>query len=113
MAGLHSFLIVRDGMLVVEEYFDGWRADELHMQQSVSKSFTSALVGIAIERNDFKGVDETVLGFYPADMDIKYLDDRMHILNFYCVKNEATKDDETEDFIRYSELRDDLVITKT
>ena len=78
--GLHSFLIVRDGMLVVEEYFDGWRANELHMQQSVTKSFTSALVGIAIERGDFSGVDETVLGFFPEDLDIKHVDDRKRAL---------------------------------
>ena len=34
------------------------------------------------------------------------LDDRMGILNFYCVKNSATKEDETSDFKRYCELRD-------
>ncbi|WP_298676419.1 hypothetical protein [uncultured Megasphaera sp.] len=37
---------------------------------------------------------------------LKYLDDEMPILNFYCVQNEAAKDDETEDFKRYCELRD-------
>lgn len=37
---------------------------------------------------------------------LKYLDDRMGILNFYCVANEAAKSDETEDFKRYCELRD-------
>jgi len=37
---------------------------------------------------------------------LKRLDDYLEILNFYCVKNEATKPDETEDFIRYCELRD-------
>lgn len=37
---------------------------------------------------------------------LKYLDNRMNILNFYCVKNEATKKEEKEDFIRYCELRD-------
>jgi len=37
---------------------------------------------------------------------IEYLDDRMKIINFYCVKNEATKDDETDSFNRYCELRD-------
>ncbi len=37
---------------------------------------------------------------------LKYLDNRMSLLNFYCVKNEATKPDETEDFIKYCELRD-------
>ncbi len=34
------------------------------------------------------------------------LDDEMNFLNFYCVKNEATKSDETTDFDRYCELRD-------
>ena len=34
------------------------------------------------------------------------LDDRFEILNFYVVKNAATKDDETDDFKRYRELRD-------
>ena len=37
---------------------------------------------------------------------LKYLDDKIDIANFYCVANEATKDDETEDFKRYCELRD-------
>lgn len=35
------------------------------------------------------------------------LDDDMNLLNFYCVENEATKPDETTDFDRYCELRDD------
>ncbi len=35
-----------------------------------------------------------------------YLDDRMEILNFYCVKNAATKETETSDFKRYCQLRD-------
>lgn len=34
------------------------------------------------------------------------LDDVMNILNFYCVANETTKSDETDDFDRYCELRD-------
>ena len=37
---------------------------------------------------------------------LKYLDEQIGIRNFYCVKNEATKSEETEDFIRYCELRD-------
>ena len=32
---------------------------------------------------------------------------RFGILNFYCVKNEATKTDETDDFKEYKKLRDD------
>ncbi|TKD66454.1 hypothetical protein [Pseudalkalibacillus hwajinpoensis] len=37
---------------------------------------------------------------------ITYLDERMGIGNFYCVKNEATKKDPSKDFIKYCELRD-------
>lgn len=37
---------------------------------------------------------------------LKYLDDWMDLRNFYCVKNSATKADETADFVRYCELRD-------
>ena len=35
------------------------------------------------------------------------LDDHINILNFYVVKNNAKKSDETEDFKRYKSLRDD------
>jgi beta-lactamase superfamily II metal-dependent hydrolase len=38
-----------------------------------------------------------------------YLNKEMNLLNFYCVKNEATKPDETEDFDEYCKLRDDSV----
>jgi beta-lactamase superfamily II metal-dependent hydrolase len=37
---------------------------------------------------------------------IEYLDAMMPILNFYCVKNEATKEDETDSFKHYCSLRD-------
>lgn len=37
---------------------------------------------------------------------LKYLDERIGILNFYCVKNSAIKTDKTEDFKHYCKLRD-------
>jgi beta-lactamase superfamily II metal-dependent hydrolase len=37
---------------------------------------------------------------------IRYLDDEFGIRNFYCVKNSTTKEDETDDFLHYCELRD-------
>ena len=49
---------------------------------------------------------------HPDDDHIRglvHLDRCMNILNFYCVKNAATKDEEcwTDDFGKYCELRDD------
>ena len=43
--------------------------------------------------------DDHILG-------LDYLDSEMKILNFYCVKNNANKSDETADFEKYCELRD-------
>lgn len=37
---------------------------------------------------------------------LTWLDDEMPIINFYCVKNEATKETETAAFKRYKKLRD-------
>ena len=34
------------------------------------------------------------------------LDEKINILNFYCVENKATKSDETDDFKKYCDLRD-------
>jgi CubicO group peptidase (beta-lactamase class C family) len=73
---LHSLLLVRHGRLVFEEYFHGQRADQLHTLQSVSKSFTSALIGIAIARGEIRSVNERVLDFFPERDDIQNLDAR-------------------------------------
>ena len=71
---LHSFLIARRGILVLEEYFagtDGWRGhvafdkDRLHDTRSVSKSVTSALVGIAIDKGFIDSVDVPMHQFFP------------------------------------------------
>ena len=62
---LQALLIARHGRLVTEEYFHGWGPSLLHTLQSVTKSFTSALVGIALSRGEFGDVDERVLDFYP------------------------------------------------
>lgn len=73
---VHSLLVVRHGYLVVEEYFDGWDAERLHTLQSVSKSFTSALIGIAIAQGKIESPREKVLGFFPKMEGIRHLDER-------------------------------------
>ena len=72
---IQSLLIVRHGCLVVEEYFNKWKADRLHILQSVTKSFTSALIGMAIAEGKIKSVDEKVLDFFPDMEDIANMDE--------------------------------------
>ena len=66
---VHGCLIVKNGLLVYEEYFHGFRREKLHRLYSVTKSVTSALIGIAIDRGQIGGVDETVVSFFPEYVD--------------------------------------------
>jgi len=63
---VHSLLVVRSGELVVEEYFNGSHAEDVHTLQSVSKSVASALVGIAIDQGVLGSVQDRVLDYFPA-----------------------------------------------
>ena len=62
---LHSLLVIRHGYVVFEAYFDPYKADARHELYSVTKSFTSALVGIAVDQGAIQNLDQTVLGFFP------------------------------------------------
>lgn len=44
---LDSLLVIRDGNIVFERYFNGYDEQTLHDQASVTKSWTSAAVGVA------------------------------------------------------------------
>jgi CubicO group peptidase (beta-lactamase class C family) len=61
---IRSLLIARHGYLVFEEYYNGGRRDELQNIQSMTKSVTSALVGIAIKQGKI-GLDQKVIEFFP------------------------------------------------
>lgn len=48
---IHSLLVARHGKLVLEEYFYGFTAERAHDLRSASKTFTSLLAGIAMDRD--------------------------------------------------------------
>ena len=62
---VHSVLIIKDGKLVFEEYFYEYNREKLHETRSATKTFISALTGIAIDKGYIKNTDETVLSFFP------------------------------------------------
>jgi CubicO group peptidase (beta-lactamase class C family) len=63
---LHSIMIVRHGQVVAEGWWGPYAADEPHMLFSLSKSFTSTAVGLAIADGKLR-VDDPVLGFFPDE----------------------------------------------
>jgi hypothetical protein len=44
---VYSLLVIKDGYLIAEDYFNAGAVDQKDRLQSVTKSYTSALVGIA------------------------------------------------------------------
>jgi CubicO group peptidase (beta-lactamase class C family) len=62
---INAFLIVRKGYLVYESYYNGFGRDNKQLLASVTKSFISALIGIAIDQGFIEGVDQHVLDFFP------------------------------------------------
>lgn len=59
-----SVVVIRDGRLLIEEYFNGASRASLHDTRSVGKSFASALAGIAIGEGFIKSEDQTLGEFY-------------------------------------------------
>lgn len=66
MPYLHSALVIRNGVIVSENYFMGHEPSTRHVQYSVTKSVSSALIGIAIEQGYIQGVEQRVLDFFPG-----------------------------------------------
>lgn len=58
-------VVVRDGVIVAEWYEDGRDEATFGTSWSVAKSFTSALIGIAIGEGLIDGVDTPVAEFFP------------------------------------------------
>ena len=61
---MHSFILVRHGQVVAQGWWDPFDATEPHQLFSLSKSFTSIAVGIAISEGKIS-IDDTVLSFFP------------------------------------------------
>ena len=74
-----SLLIVRNGFLVAENYFSGGQSkDEAYSIRSITKSFVSALIGIALKENYIDSLNQRILDFFPEyvtqDMDARKFD---------------------------------------
>jgi CubicO group peptidase (beta-lactamase class C family) len=79
-ANIHGIVVVRHGKLLFEHYGTGedecWgeplgnvihEPDSKHDLRSVTKSVTSLLLGIALERKLIGSIDDPVLGWFGSD----------------------------------------------
>jgi len=62
---LYSLLILKNGYLVAEGYFNGLTVNDARRTASVTKSITSALTGIAIRENLILDTDQRLKDYFP------------------------------------------------
>lgn len=72
---MDALIVVRNGYIVVEQYWGYYSEMATHHLYSVTKSVTSTLIGIAIKEGFIESVDEPVLDFF-SDRTIQNLDSR-------------------------------------
>lgn len=91
---VHSMLIYKGNKLVFEEYYQGhkykwdarayhgelvsWNRSMPHEMMSVTKSFTSACIGIAVEKGFIKSVHQSIFDYLPNHQHLK-VDNREYI----------------------------------
>ena len=62
---VHSVFLVKNGKLVLEEYFYGTHRNHIHHLQSDTKSVISMLIGIAIDKGFIKNVKQPIHHYFP------------------------------------------------
>ena len=80
-SGTTAFVVIKDDHILYERYFDNYTKATDHPSFSVSKSFISALIGIAIEEGHINSLDDPIRKYLPeldTSFDLVTLD---HVIN--------------------------------
>lgn len=62
---VHSILLIKDGKLVLEEYFYEYNAHTRHQLRSATKSITGIVTGLAIDKGLIRGTGEKIHRYFP------------------------------------------------
>ena len=61
----HAFLVIQDGKLIYEKYWDGYTPTTLSGSFSAAKSMISLLIGIAVDEGKIKSIEEPAGNYVP------------------------------------------------
>jgi CubicO group peptidase (beta-lactamase class C family) len=85
-----SILVVKNGKILVEEYFNGYDRDKLHEIRSATKSLGSALMGIAIDQGKITGVKDKLYAYFQEYEPFQRWDVRKNEITLENVLNMTT-----------------------
>jgi CubicO group peptidase (beta-lactamase class C family) len=107
MKKITSVLVARHGRLVYESYFNGSGLLELQNTRSATKTVTSILVGIAIDKGFIPGVDAKVFPYFPDRQPVKDPDGRKEriTLEDFLTMSSILECDDSNAFSRGNEER--------
>jgi CubicO group peptidase (beta-lactamase class C family) len=95
---IDGLLVIRNGFLVAEQYYNEYNESQPHNIMSVSKSFLSAITGIALHLGYIDSLEEKVLKYFPEyihpDLDPRKFDITIrHLLTMRMgINGEAEED---------------------
>ena len=79
---LTAIVVLKDGNIAFEDYFQGTKATDLRISWSVAKSYLSALFGIILAEGAIESIDDPVTNYVPALADGGYKNARIrNVLN--------------------------------
>ena len=64
-----AFIVIQDDAIIYEQYFNGANRDSIVTSFSTAKSFTSALIGIAISEGHIQSVNDPITDYLPELLD--------------------------------------------
>jgi CubicO group peptidase (beta-lactamase class C family) len=64
---MHSFMLLRHGYVLAEKWWSSYEPESLHVLFSISKSFTSTAIGLAVAEG-LLSIEDQVLSFFPNDV---------------------------------------------
>jgi len=64
-----AFIVIQDDAIIYEQYFNGASRDSIVTSFSTAKSFTSALIGIAISEEHIHSVNDPITEYLPELLD--------------------------------------------
>ena len=104
MSVVKSFSVGNGDMFYVNHDSDNFTIIDCCLPEDVADSIIAEVKA----KQKAKGISRFISTHPDQDhfSGLELLDKHLSIVNFYCVKNSATKDDETDDFKKYCELRD-------
>ncbi|WP_276485494.1 serine hydrolase domain-containing protein [Paraflavitalea pollutisoli] len=69
---INSIIVIKEGKLLIEEYFNGASRTTLHNSRSVGKSFASTMTGIALQEGHIKSITQPLKDFYALQQYANY-----------------------------------------